>query len=232
MSDQPDKTVLRDPYSTLDLTESIRKLSLPKDPLDDPYVDHGDTALLLCRDGDSRRWGPRWLTRVGLTPEAPGDPQNGLELARQLRPSVIVVEAGLRSPGGQPLYRELADAADIDMPIIVMCASNKDVLAAQDYEVHDVVRKPFEWQLISRRASLAVRISRLGSQLADSRRALEKALDVADSARRRLRSHQSFEPLTGLPNKRKFMELIRRGMTAADRASHLPHASISHHSRI
>ncbi|MDJ0908132.1 MAG: bifunctional diguanylate cyclase/phosphodiesterase [Woeseiaceae bacterium] len=211
MSDRPDID------SALELTESIRKLSQPKDPLDDAFVDHGDSVLLLCRDTDSRRWGPRWLTRVGLTPEVPAEPQNGLELVRQLRPSVIIVEAGLRAPTGGHLYTELANAADIEAPILVMCANNKEVLAAQDFDVHDLVRKPFEWQLISRRAIAAVRIRRLGYKLIESQQALEHALSVAESARKRLRSHQSFEPLTGLPNKRKYMELLRRAMAGADR---------------
>ena len=46
-----------------------------------------------------------------------------------------------------------------------------------------------------------------------------EALNVAEGARQSLRSHQSFEPVTGLPNKKKFIDLLKRGMHAVDRDS-------------
>ncbi|MDH3434838.1 MAG: bifunctional diguanylate cyclase/phosphodiesterase, partial [Gammaproteobacteria bacterium] len=116
-----------------------------------------------------------------------------------------------------PVFSALADAADLAAPIIVMCASSRETAAALEAEVFDVVRKPYEWELISRRARHASRQIAMEKQLADSRDSLTKALTLADAARQQLRSRESFEPVTGLPNKTKFIGLLKRGMHAVDR---------------
>ena len=201
----------------LNLTQTIRKLSIPVSSTDDSHDDEEGTALLLCRDNASRKWGPRWLRQAGLVANVPADLSDSLQLARELQPDVIVVEAQLQTAQGALLYRDLLDAADLQIPVIVLCASSKEVAAVADTEAFDIARKPFDWQLVSRRAGYAWRLNAMQSKLDARNQALEKALTVANAARERLRSRETFEPVTGLPNKSKFMDLLKRGMRAIDR---------------
>ncbi len=201
----------------LNLTQTIRKLSVPVASDDETLDESEGTALLLCRDNASRKWGPRWLRQAGLVASVPPDVDQGLALARNVRPDVIIVEASLLNPDGSSLYQALLDAADLQVPVIVLCASSKEVAAASETDAFDLARKPYDWQLIGRRAGHAWRLGMMQSRLNDRNQALEQALSLADAARERLRSRETFEPVTGLPNKSKFMDLLKRGMRAVDR---------------
>ena len=201
----------------IDLTQTIRRLSMPTAPANDALEADAGSALLLCRDSAAKKWGQRWLTQAGLNTEIPPDPDSGLAIARTMLPDVIIVEAALRQPDGTPVFQALADAADLDVPVIVLCSGSKEIAAALAADVYDIARKPFEWQLIGRRAQHASQQRTAKSKLKDSNDSLAKALAVAEAARQRLRSTESFEPLTGLPNKTTFLDLLRRGMAAAGR---------------
>ncbi|MDJ0698359.1 MAG: EAL domain-containing protein [Woeseiaceae bacterium] len=205
------------PQERLNLTQTIRQLSVPVSVSDDGSEDEQGVALLLCRDSASRKWGPRWLRQAGLTANIPADLSSGLQLARKTRPDVIIVEAQLPSATGNLLYEDLLDAADLQIPVIVLCATTKEISAVTDSDAFDVARKPFDWQLVSRRARHAWHLQAMQSKLDARNEALGKALSLADAARERLRSRESFEPVTGLPNKTKFMDLLKRGMRAIDR---------------
>ena len=200
----------------LDLTQAIKQLSFPA-PAEDGFDEEEGTALVLCRDSASKKWGPRWLSQAGLHPEVASDPAAGLAFARRTQPDVIVVEAALRDSDGNRLFEELLDAADLNIPVIVLCSNSRELSAALEADPFDVVRKPFEWQMISKRARYAARLSSAQSRLDESKASLEKALALADEAREQLRSRESFEPVTGLPNQTKFLDLLRRAMGTIDR---------------
>jgi len=217
---RPDPTGTED---NLDLTMSIRNLSMPIARSNGTGLpgDESLSALLVCRDNASQKWGPRWLRQSGLTPVLITDPDKALSTARSTRPDVIIVEASLQDKSGSRLFQVLQDAADVLAPVIALCANTKEVLAAVGADVFDVVRKPVEWQLTGRRAMRAAKSADRDAQLDQSRESLSKALELAENARQHLRSKESFEPVTGLPNKTKFMDLLRRGMSAADRDSNV-----------
>jgi diguanylate cyclase (GGDEF)-like protein len=217
MADVKQTPGVRTPADDIDLTRSIRKLSLPVETDSSAFEDDSGSALLLCRDNTAKKWGKRWLTQAGLQTDVPADPVGGLEIARSRVPDVIVVEASLRAAAGVALFSVLADAADLNVPIIVMCSSGKEIAAALEADVFDVVRKPYEWQLISRRARFASRQFAMEKELTRNRKSLENALTIAEAARQQLRSRETFEPVTGLPNKGKFIDLLKRGMHAVDR---------------
>lgn len=175
------------------------------------------TVLVACRDSSSRKWAPKWLRQSGLEAILVSEPDSALRMARSTSPCVIIVEAGLRDQSGACLFEIFQDAADLAVPVIVLCSNANDVKAALDARVFDVVRKPIEWHLVSRRAKSASRIGYSEGQLRQSQGIASKALKLADRAREHLRSRESFEPVTGLPNKAKFVDLLGRGMNAAER---------------
>ena len=203
----------------IDLTQTIRRLSVPVEPTDEALSCRNSSVLLLSRDRDAQKWGQRWLAQEGLRVEVPPHPANGLEIARELNPGVIVVDAGVRDVSGVLLHKVLVEAADVIAPIIVLCPGERDVAALLDADYHDIVRKPYNWRLVGKRAANACISAVARSHLSETQESLRKALELADAARKLLRSHQSFEPVTGLPNKSKFMDLLKRGMAAADRDS-------------
>ena len=208
-----------DDAGSLEFTRSIRKLSIKADTVDDAFDDTPGTALLLCRDGGSRKWGPKWLSQVAFQASVPSDPSNALELVRSTMPDIVFVEALLTDAAGEPLYKSLLDAADVTSKIVVLCNGSREISAALTAGAFDVACKPYEWQAISHRARTAMRLKQSQESLAESTTALSKALELANNARETLRSQQSFEPVTGLPNKNKFIDLLRRGMRAMDKDS-------------
>ena len=192
MPDTGPKSLSAVPDNGLDLTRSIRKLSPPTAPANDAYDTIDGTALLVCRDSDSKKWGPRWLGRYGLIATLLPDGDDPLATARDMRPDVIIVESALQTARGEPVYQSLLDAADLDVPVVVLCASARDLPTVLRAKPFDVIRKPLEWELIAHRAEHAARLSLVQRGFADSKEALRQALDIADVARERLRSRESF----------------------------------------
>ena len=203
----------------IELTQTLRRLRLPRaDTTPASFdADNQPRAMLVCRDGASRKWAPRWLREAGFVLSQPADQQHAVLIAREERPDVIFVEAAATDAGGQPLYRSLLDTADLGARIIVLVSTTREFQAAAEAEPYDIARKPWEWRILARRARAAADLSDATRRLSESEDARVKALDLADAARQRLRSRETFEPVTGLPNKSKFIDILARGMTAVDR---------------
>ncbi|MGB5628762.1 MAG: EAL domain-containing protein, partial [Woeseiaceae bacterium] len=163
------------------------------------------------------KWAPRWLNQQNVRTTVVSDGLNALNRIRGSQPEVLIVDAVMLAASGPPLYQELVNAQDLTMPIFILCSSPKETAAALEWNPYDVIRKPFDWALISRRVKRAVNVHKIRAQLEDGRIALREALAVADAARQRLRHGESFEPVTGLPNKKKFAELVERSMRTVDR---------------
>ena len=200
-----------------DLTTAIKQLSVPVDTVDDAFEDPGGTALLLCKDSDSKKWGPRWLSQCDLQVSVPSDPANALQIVRSNQPDVVIVDASLETTDKRRIFEVLQEAADVQSRIIVLCASNADIKIALESGVYDMARKPYNWQLIAKRARRAVRIKLRAQAFDEANAGLKEALEIANTARERLRSQERFEPVTGLPNKSKFVDLLRRAMHASER---------------
>lgn len=174
-------------------------------------------ALIICRDSSAAKWAPRWLHMAGFNVSTVESEDDSLAVARSLQPDVILVEARLRSPDRQTVFTKLQDAADLTAPLFVLCATTQEVAAALDSDVFDIARKPYDWQLLGRRAKKVVIQRRREQELDETRESLQTALEVANSARSQLRRSEGFEPVTGLPNRAKFLELTARGVEAARR---------------
>ncbi len=199
------------------LTMAIRQLSETDVANQDVFEEKVGKALLLCRDKDARKWGTRWLGRCRMQVTAATDLDNGLDVARTTQPDVIVVEASISDNTGRPLFEVLEEAGDVAASVIVLCSNNSQAQAALAMEVFDIARKPFNWQSIATRAQHAMQIRNRDDSLEEANEALQEALQVANSARKQLRSSERFEPVTGLPNKSKFTDLVSRAMMAANR---------------
>jgi diguanylate cyclase (GGDEF)-like protein len=201
------------------ITQTLKRLSLPAGGESEHDAEWAvpRTALLISRDSSASKWGIRWLSQVGLEPALCHDADEALALVRLTEPAVIIVDAGLRDRGGKHLLDALQADPDTTSPVIALCANAREVAVALEHDVTDVVRKPYEWRLVAHRAQNAVVARRREATLRHAQGSLAHALKVAEEARRQLRSRESFEPVTGLPNRGKFVELLRRTVAVAER---------------
>ena len=218
MTDQPQKQRATMPEDGLDLTRTIRKLQMPDGTPVDAANEPGRTALLLSSNADAVKWAPRWLGQSGVTVTVGDNSRDGVQLVRDARPQVVIVDASMTSGTGKPLYYELLDAQDLAMPVFVLCMNARETNAVLEHEPYDVIRKPFEWVAVARRVRHAIDAQHVGARLVQSQASLDEALAIADVARQRLRRGESTDSLTGLPNKRKFTDLLRRSMTSVERS--------------
>ncbi|MDH3416207.1 MAG: GGDEF domain-containing response regulator [Gammaproteobacteria bacterium] len=220
MTEDATRAQAREADDDLDLTRSIKALSMPvASGANDASSsdDVSSSALLVCRDNNAQKWGEKWLRQFGFDTKLTTDPTEALSVARELKPDVIVVEAWLCDGDGVKVFESLQDAADLNVPLIVLCSQSREVQAAINADAFDVVRKPVEWQIVAQRAKIAARLKRTEEQLLAEQLARMEALHLANHAHKKLRSSESFEPVTGLPNKTKFLDLVQRGMRAAER---------------
>ncbi len=199
-----------------DITQQIRRLSLTDTQVQDGFDEPRGSVLLLTRDRDSLKWGPRWLKQSSFQ-SVVVESNNPLEAATSMRPDVIVVDAALLGPDRNPVYLTLLGAPDIQSSVVVLCASQREISLAMDAGAFDTATKPWHWQAIANRAEHAFSMRKRDESLSAANQALQEALAVANTARERLHSHKNFEPVTGLPNKSIFVDLLRRGMRAAKR---------------
>lgn len=202
-----------------DLTQTLRVLTERTTGTFDANNNFGGIpkALFVAQDSSSRKWGPRWLHRSGFSVSTPVEQEDPVALARSVGAEIVVVESRLRCRDGEKVYQKIQAADDIKASLIVLCSSSKEIAEAMESGVFDVARKPYDWQLIGHRARNFVIQSRREQELEQTRESLKSALDVANRARSQLRKSESFEPVTGLPNRTKFLELAGRGIEAARR---------------
>ncbi len=213
------KTSMPDDETGDNLTQTLKVLTEHTTSNFDVDLGLGDVpkALFVSRDTSAKKWGPRWLHRAGLSVSTIEDQDDPIAVARTLRPDVIIVESRLRCRDGEQLYKKMQAAEDITGSVIVLCGSSKEVAEAMASDAFDVARKPYDWQLLGRRARKVVVQTRRERELEETRESLRSALEVANRARKQLRKSESFEPVTGLPNRAKFLELTARGVDAAQR---------------
>ncbi|MEO0573989.1 MAG: bifunctional diguanylate cyclase/phosphodiesterase [Pseudomonadota bacterium] len=199
----------------LDLTQELRAITMPASDNTQTMIGRGPKAVLLVRDSDVRKWGSRWLRQSGLEVEAPDKPNETSAMQLAMDASVVVVDASLKTKAGHVFYKQLTMAGAPTPSVFVMCANQRETKEAVDAQPFDIIRKPVAWEMVARRVVRAATLSKMQGQLDQSEDALRKALSFADQARKQLRSRESIEPVTGLPNKMKFKEIMGRGMRAS-----------------
>jgi diguanylate cyclase (GGDEF)-like protein len=171
--------------------------------------------LLLIEDnpGDAR------LIREFLAER--GNGLFGLEWAAGLAEGLARLEAGgvdlvlldLSLPGSQGLATlERVLRAAPALPVIVLTGLDDEAAAveavrkgAQDY----LVKGQFDGGLLVRAARYAVQRQRADAALRQANEALATANARLEDANRRLRELASVDDVTGIPNRRRFMEMLR-----------------------
>ena len=169
---------------------------------------HAPHALLGSRQEDTVIWGRKWLERFGFRVSTAGTLDEAAVLLENDPPEVMVVDGSLRGPDAAPAWtavRKLPGGADL--PVLAICPNDKEARRAVAEGSTDVVSRPIEWQVLSRRAARLVEAHRTSRELAATRAELEglRAKAGSDS------THDQAQPLdglTGLPQRKAFEQVL------------------------
>lgn len=173
-------------------------------------------VVVASRSFRSRKWSQRWLERMGLDVALADSGASALAAVQESRPSVVLMDAGLRIGDSGSLFETLrALPATAEVPIVMICSGNREVQQALESGCADVARKPLNWQLISRRIDLLARMHCSLEELRRTREQLQVAERSIDDAERRLRRQGRFDHLTELPNRAGFESLIEKALATS-----------------
>jgi len=167
------------------------------------------TALLAIATPATRTSTTTWLERAGLRTAFAANGPEVVELFQTLDPSIVVVDFSAldvddclvcttlrRLPGGR------------DVPVVALCANNREVTLALEAGATDIVQPPISWPVVARRLKHLAVTARALRKFAETQSALEQVKDLADKARLRMQRLATTDHLTALPNRAAFDELL------------------------
>jgi len=197
---------------TLDFGKTPAERSPAADQGANETIEFKGVALLITSDNLSQQWAPRWLQQAGLDLRLAKTPEEALGIASATRPSLLIADAVLTGAHGKSLLESLREIHGKDVPLIALCANNAEVTMATDADVTDIVRKPYDWQVITRRAIRAVRAHENLAKLRDTRDQLENMHTTAKADYRDRARAAGLDKLTHLPNGERFRSLLHRAV--------------------
>jgi diguanylate cyclase (GGDEF)-like protein len=137
----------------------------------------------------------------------------GLKLSRQWLPDLIVLDVVLGDVDGFSVCRWLKVHADTrDIPVIMLTVRAELEARVEGLQVgaNDYLPKPFADEELEARIFAALRVRAAQSELQDRNRQLESMLQHVESL-------AITDPLTGLFNRRRFCDVLRREFAVTKR---------------
>jgi diguanylate cyclase (GGDEF)-like protein len=193
-----------------ELEETISDLS---PPASSPHSPPSLPALLVSDGREARKWGVRWLQRGGLEVLCVGAVDEALALLETTPFSVTVVAEKVGSESGLTVCRA-AQALASPVPVVFLASSATGAHRALDAGAADVTRAPIDWRAVSRRALTVARSSLLRAELERTTALLRDAEGAAKQARRQIDLLEGVDPLTDLPNRYRFEQLLADSLKA------------------
>ena len=143
-----------------------------------------------------------------------------LELARRGRLAVVLADPALRAEGGSNLCEAVrAEMRGAGVPFIAVCSSRREATAALESGADDLIERPFDWRLASRRAEHLVRLAEGAGQLARLQKETDRLRNVLEEERQERTWLNQFDALTGLPNGDRLERALESALvTACDKS--------------
>ena len=195
-------------------------VSAGADPAPGGARTQGLRALLAGLDAASRREASRWLASAGFDVVAAETAAAALDILRGSRVDVILADMALRGEGvrslGQPPSPHTESA---EVPVIALCSSRRDMAAALESGADDLLERPFDWRLASRRVEHLVRLAEGAGQLARLQKETDRLRNVLEEERQERTWLNQFDALTGLPNGERLERALENALvTACDKS--------------
>jgi len=177
-------------------------------------------ALVAGLDASSRKEASRWLASAGFDVVVAGNAATALEVVRCCRLDVILADMGLRAEGGRSLGELLRPQMERGhVPLIALCSTRRDATGALETGADEVLERPFDWRVASRRAEHLVRLAEAAGQLARLQKETERLRSVLEEERQERTWLNQFDALTGLPNAERLERALESALvTACDKS--------------
>jgi len=170
-------------------------------------------ALLASRDAATQKWGPRWLERFDFEVQMAKSRDEMMRLLDTIQPGVALVDIGW-----WPAAESSAVFSGIDegpgLPVILLCTSEREVREGLESGAADVIRRPFDWRVVGRRADHFANAYETSRELARTQHKLEEAWKEAEHKAELLAHRASTDALTALPQRHTFEKTLSRLMDA------------------
>ena len=179
----------------------------------------GDTtgfALLITNDRESQKWAPRWLAQAGLAVKVCNNADEGLATAEDSKPRVVIVDATVKTRAGQLAMDAFRARLGDEAPLIALCADADESAIAANSDATDIVRQPYDWNVITRRARRAIDMHEMMDELRSARANLKSVHQTVRSVERDRQRLETTDKITQLPNAIRFRQLLSRA-TAGSR---------------
>ncbi len=174
------------------------------------------TALLITSDRESQKWAPRWLAQAGLAVEVCTTANEALAAAADSTPRVVIVDASLKARSGQLVMDTLRAQLGDELPLIALCADADESAVAASSDATDIVRHPYDWNVITRRTRRAIDMHEMMVELRSARANLKSVHQTVQSVERDRQRLETTDRITQLPNAVRFRQLLSRA-TAGSR---------------
>ena len=109
----------------------------------------GSTVLVIDDDRLVRDLLRRFLQKEGLKVALAGSGEEGLRLARELRPSLITLDVVMPGMDGWAVLRELRADPDLDAVPVVMITIVDNPAEGRALGAADYLTKPVDWKRLS-----------------------------------------------------------------------------------
>ncbi len=172
------------------------------------------TAVIVTTDKVSHQWAPRWLEHEGLNVAIVDSADKALAYAATRQVDLLIADAGTRCQSGNLLIDSINRAAKTDVPKIALCTSTSDLALASETDVTDIVRRPFDWQIITQRAVRAIKAHENLVALQHAHERIDRFRISATAAERKRAKTMGIDTLTGLPNGDRFRKLSHNAIAA------------------
>jgi diguanylate cyclase (GGDEF)-like protein len=171
-------------------------------------------AVVTSCDASIRKWSTKWLEQVGFQVELAGDVPETLSRIESEMPDVVLADAALTDRGDDGLCGALRRRR-IEVPVLALCSGSREATQAFDAGCSDIVLKPVNWQLLSRRVELLVANHAVARERNRLRVLLEDARTSVETTRQKLQQLTTNDPLTGLPNRAAFNQMLAGALNCA-----------------
>ena len=179
-----------------------------------PTSENQRTAVIATTDKLSQHWAPRWLEHAGIDVVVVDSADKALSAAADNTPDLLLADAGMVCADHSLLIESFAETLKADVPTIALCASANDLTIASETNVSDIVRRPYNWEIITQRVVRTIKAHETYLALQQARDQLDHMQLATTAAERDRANAVGTDTLTGLPNGERFRQLSHKAITA------------------